>query len=175
MSSMRGQDFQRLNFQCVLVCDILFFYTSLQNIVLRAIICPVFADGIDKFFNQSDSCLFTYSILKSIPLLQRFSKIVRQSVFFYSLEFLLYMTETQVANITFTWNVFSDPGNDLFRAFLLTLKFVMIFELFIKNKWHWPRIFLVCECVVPKSCKFSRIQHFSSSFLVMISTGPICK
>lgn len=102
--------------------------------VFLAILCHIFASGINKFVNRSSSCLFTYSILKNLPSFQPFPEIGSLPTCLYSLEFLLYMTKTYTTNVIFTFNIVFSLENYLLYAFFLTFKFSVIFELLILEK-----------------------------------------
>lgn len=132
------------NFECILDRDILIFKKILKSIILKAILCYVFAVCIGEFVNKYDSCLFIHGILKSISILQLFSQIMSQPVCFYNLKFWFYQTEKYVTNIIFTFNVVSSLDNHFIRVFLLTLGFGIIFELYIlKNNWYQLRVIIV--------------------------------
>ena len=63
------------NFERVFNCDILLFNTSFESIILRAILCHVFASVIGELVDRGGSSQLIYGISKSIPLLQPFTKI----------------------------------------------------------------------------------------------------
>lgn len=167
---------EHTNFEAISNCDILLFNISFKSIVVRAILCYIFTGGIGAFVNEGDIYPLPYSILKSIPLLKPFPEIVSQLVCFYSLKFLLYVTKIYGINVTFTFDIILDLCNYLVCAFLLTLKFDIIFKIFIfKNNSYGLGIFVSWEDIISKSCAFQRILHFSSAFLIIVCVSQFYK
>lgn len=117
------------NVECVYNYDVLVFDTNLESIVDWAIPSYIFASDIDELINSGDSCPLTCCILKIIPFLKPFSKILSQPVCFYSLQFLLYVAETYSTNITLTFDIIFGPDDYFISAFFLTLEFGLIFKL----------------------------------------------
>ena len=61
---------QHSNFQRVLDGNTRFFYTSLESIVFRVVLCHVFTCGIGKFINRGDGCPLTDGVLCFVCLFQ---------------------------------------------------------------------------------------------------------
>ncbi len=95
-------------------------------------------------------------------------------VLFDSLEFLLNVTETYSTNVTFTFGVVFGLGINLVCTFFLTLKFDVIFELFVlEDNGYQLGIFFVWESVISKSCRLKRKTHLSSPLLLIVCAGKL--
>ena len=76
----RSEIVKHLDLQCVLDNDTLLFDTSLERIVLGAILCHVFTCGVGELVHRNNGCPLTCGVLKRTPLFQPFPEVMSEPV-----------------------------------------------------------------------------------------------